>query len=44
VTFEHLEDFAAMVGIEVVHIDAAMDLRTLRNELRWNDVAYRASR
>jgi L-arabinose isomerase len=44
VTFDHLEDFAAMVGIELVHIGAATDLRTLRNELRWNDVAYRASR
>jgi L-arabinose isomerase len=44
VTFEHLEDFAAMAGVELVRIGAGTELRALRNELRWNDVAYRASR
>jgi L-arabinose isomerase len=36
----HLEDFAAMVGVELVLIDADTDLRRLRQELRWSDVAY----
>jgi L-arabinose isomerase len=35
------EDFAAMAGIEFVRIDAATDLRALRNELRWNEETYR---
>jgi len=39
-TTEHLEDFAAMAGIEFLLIDNATDLRQFRNELRWNDVAY----
>jgi L-arabinose isomerase len=40
---EHLEDFAGMAGIEFLLIDNATDLRQFRNELRWNDVAYRAT-
>jgi L-arabinose isomerase len=39
-----IEDFGAMAGVEVVRIGAGTDLRTLRNELRWNDVAYHGSR
>ncbi len=39
---EHLEDFAAMAGIELLLIDAATELRTFRNEVRWNDAAYSA--
>ena len=38
---EHLEDFAAMAGIEYLLIDEDTDLRTFRNEIRWNDAAYR---
>jgi L-arabinose isomerase len=38
---EHLEDFATMAGIEFLLIDEGTDLRQFRNELRWNDVAYR---
>ncbi|HET9594778.1 MAG TPA: L-arabinose isomerase [Anaeromyxobacteraceae bacterium] len=37
-----LEDFAAMAGLELVRIGHGTELRTLRNELRWNDAAYRS--
>ena len=37
-----LEDFAAIAGLELVRIGDGTDLRALRNELRWNDAAYRA--
>jgi L-arabinose isomerase len=39
-TSEHLEDFAAMAGIEIVFIDKETKLRELKNELRWNEVYY----
>jgi L-arabinose isomerase len=38
---EHLEDFASMAGIELLRIDEATELRRFRDELRWNDAAYR---
>jgi len=34
------EDLAAMAGLEFVKIDAATDLARLRDQLRWNDLAY----
>ena len=37
----HLEDFAAMAGIEYLLIDERTDVRQFRSELRWNEVAYR---
>jgi L-arabinose isomerase len=40
VTISHLEDFAAMVDVELVHIGAGTDIAALKNELRWNDAAY----
>ena len=40
VSIAHLEDFALMAGIELVHIGADTNLSALRNELRWNDAAY----
>jgi L-arabinose isomerase len=40
-TTEYWEDFAAMIGVELVAIDAKTDLRQFKNELRWNEVAYR---
>ena len=40
ITTEYLEDFASMAGIECVVIDERTDLHTLRNTLRWNDMAY----
>jgi L-arabinose isomerase len=39
-TPEHLEDFAAMAGIEYLLIDAETTLRDFKNELRWNEAAY----
>lgn len=43
-TAEHLEDFAAMAGIEYVLIDENTRLRELKNELRWNDVYYQINK
>jgi L-arabinose isomerase len=43
-TPEHLEDFASMAGVEYLLIDEHTDLRQFRNELRWNDIAYRLDR
>jgi L-arabinose isomerase len=37
---EHMEDFAAMAGIEYLPIDSNTRLREFRNELRWNEAAY----
>ena len=39
-TTEHMEDFAGMVGMEFLCIDADTKLRDFRNELRWNEAAY----
>jgi L-arabinose isomerase len=44
VSISHLEDFAAMVGIELVHIGAGTDIAALKNELRWNDAAFGSRR
>jgi L-arabinose isomerase len=38
------EDFAGMAGLEVVRFGADLDLRALRNELRWNDALFRLGR
>jgi L-arabinose isomerase len=40
-TPEHLEDFADLAGIEFLLINRQTSLREFRNELRWNDAAYR---
>ena len=40
-TVEHLEDFARIVGVELVTIDARTELGQLEKELFWNDAAYR---
>ncbi len=40
-TAEHLQDFADMANIEVVHIGKNTILNQLRNELRWNEMYYR---
>jgi len=39
-TAEYLEDFAEMAGIEYLVIDGDTKLRTFKNELRYNDVAF----
>ena len=38
---EHLYDFSEMAGVEYLQIDETTELRSFKNELRWNDVAYR---
>ena len=38
---EHIYDFSEIAGVEYVQIDRSTDLRSLKNELRWNDAAYR---
>jgi L-arabinose isomerase len=40
-TFEHLEDFAEIAGIECVRIGGATELYQFKNELRWSEVYYR---
>jgi L-arabinose isomerase len=44
VTSGEWEDFGGMAGLEVIRIDADLDLRALRNEIRWNDVAFKLGR
>ena len=39
-TSEYLEDFAEMADIEFVIIDADTKMRTFKNELRYNEVAF----
>ncbi|MGO4693190.1 L-arabinose isomerase [Paenibacillus sp. FSL K6-3182] len=41
VTTEQLVDWADQVGIETVVIDKHSTVRSVRNELRWNDLSYR---
>jgi len=41
VTAEEWEDFGRMAGLEVIRLGADLDLRALRNELRWNDAAFK---
>jgi L-arabinose isomerase len=40
-TAEHLQDFADMAGIEFLRIGKDTLIDQLRNEIRWNDAAYR---
>jgi len=35
------EKFGEMAGLEVIRLDASLDLRALKRELRWNDVAFK---
>jgi L-arabinose isomerase len=44
VTADEWEDFAGMTGLEVIRIGAELNLHALRNELRWNDVAFKLAR
>ncbi len=44
VGLEVIEDFAEMVGVELLAIDAATDARTFRRELRWNQVYWHLAR
>jgi L-arabinose isomerase len=40
-TTDQIEDFAEIFGVELVVIDRSTNLRQLKNELRWNELAYR---
>lgn len=40
VTTEYIEDFAEMLGVELIVIDENTRLRELKNELRQNDLYY----
>ena len=40
-TTEQMVDWADAMGIETVVIDADTTIRGLKNEMRWNAVAYR---
>jgi L-arabinose isomerase len=44
VTAGEWEDLAGMAGLEVIRLGADLDLGALRNELRWNDAAFRLGR
>jgi len=38
---EHLQDFADIANIEIVHIGKSTTISQFRNELRWNKMYYR---
>ncbi len=38
---EHIYDFSEMAGVEYLQIDQSTELRALKNELRWNDAAFK---
>ncbi len=40
-TAQHLTDFAEIAGVECVLIDARTEIRSFKNELRWNDIYYK---
>lgn len=40
-TAEQMGDWAAAMGIEAVYIDKDTNIRSFKNELRWNSIYYR---
>jgi L-arabinose isomerase len=38
---DHLEDFAEMAGIEYLLIGKETSIYQFKNELRWNEIAYK---
>ncbi len=40
-TTEYIADFAEMFNTELVVIDAKTELRQFKNELKWNEIAYK---
>ena len=40
-TTEHIYDFTDMAGVEYVEINESTELRQFKNELMWNDLAYK---
>jgi L-arabinose isomerase len=43
-TFEHLENFAEMTGIECLRIDRETKISEFVKELRWNDMYYHCAK
>jgi L-arabinose isomerase len=41
VDFESLNDFASILGIELLHINASTTIRAFSNEVHWNNAYYR---
>lgn len=41
VTTEFIEDWCTIAGIEIIVIDSDTKLRNLKQELLWNDIAYK---
>ncbi|MGK3962009.1 L-arabinose isomerase [Sorangium sp. So ce118] len=41
IAMEHVEDFAAIAGVELVRIGYGTEIHALKDELRWNDLVYR---
>jgi L-arabinose isomerase len=41
VDFDALNDFATILGVELLHIDADTTIRQFSNEIRWNSAYYR---
>ena len=44
VSAQEWEDFGNMAGLEVIGLGEKLDLRALRNELRWNDLSFKLGR
>ena len=44
ITAEEMCDWAANMGIEAVVINKDTNIRTLRNEMKWNEMYYRFCR
>ena len=40
-TAEQIGDWGAAMGIECIYIDKDTTIRNLKNELRWNEAAYK---
>ena len=40
VRMTHIEDYARIIGVELIVIDNETTIPTLERELRWNDVAH----
>ncbi len=39
-TVEHLEDFAEMAGIELIHIGKGTSVASVKKELKWNEASF----
>ena len=37
---DYIEDFTEMAGVEMIHIGKSTDIKSLKNELRWNEMYF----